>query len=191
MNEYLYKTNARIVQKFKDASSYFLIFTVALLFPSVASAHCPLCTAGAGILAVLAASMGVPATIIAVMLGGFAMALGLWFSRVVKKKYFRFQDQVVIWGAYLLTVVPLWPVLKEYKALYVPWLGIDKYATTIPVDVYILGVILGGLVLLVSPYLSGRVTKWAGKQIIPFQGVVITLVLLVLVPLIVDIFFLT
>jgi len=176
--------------RYKKTPKYLAFLLIAILVPSVTHSHCPLCTAGAGILALIAASLGVPALIIATLLGGFALAMGLWFGNLVKKKYFRFQDQVIAWGIYVLTVAPLWPVLKEYKILYMPWFGIDKYAKTIPVDIYILGVVLGAVLLLVTPYISKQITKQVGKQIIPFQGIIITMVLLVLIPLLIDIFFL-
>lgn len=161
------------------------------IFPVFSHAHCPLCTAGAGILAVIAVSLGVPGIIIASLIGGFALALGLWMKNVIKKKYFPHQDLVVTWLIYLSTVLPLWPILKDFKALYIPFLGIDKYAETIPVDLFLVGVIVGAIVLIVSPYLSRQITKLAKKQIIPFQGIIISITLLVVVPLLIDLFLLT
>ncbi len=171
-----------------------MIVLFALLissFPLTSYAHCPLCTAGAGILAVVAAYLGVPGIIIASLIGGFALALGLWVKRIIKKKYFPFQDVVVTWLIYLSTVLPLWPILKDYKALYIPSLGIDKYAETIPVDLFLVGVIVGALALSIAPYISKQLTKLAKQQIIPFQGIVITLALLIIIPLLIDVFLLT
>lgn len=157
-----------------------------LFLPSVVHAHCPLCTAGAGILAVVAASLGVPALIISTLLGGFALAMGLWFAKLIKKKYIRHQDHLVSGLIYLTTVLPLWPILKEYKILYAPFLGFDKYANKVPVDIYLVGVVLGAIILLLTPYISKKVTILAQKQIIPFQGIVITMILLVLLPTLIN-----
>lgn len=177
--------------RFSPKAKFLALLAAAGLFvPSVSYAHCPLCTAGAGILAVVAASLGVPALIIATLLGGFAMALGLWVAKLVKKKYFRFQDYVLAGLVYVTTVAPLWPILKEYKTLYAPFLGFDKYADKIPVDVYTVGVILGALILLATPRVSAWVSTFAKKQLIPFQGILITLFLLVAIPFIANALFL-
>lgn len=168
-----------------------LAVPIALIFPVIARAHCPLCTAGAGFLAILAASLGVPSLVISTLLGGFALAFGLWLKKIIKKKYFRWQDLVVTWLVFFSTVLPLWPILKDYKALYLPFLGIDKYATTIPVDLYLVGVVLGAVILSISPYLSRGASRLFGRQIVPFQGIIITMLLLVAIPLLVDLFLLT
>jgi len=167
---------------------YFL-FALALV-PSVAHAHCPLCTAGAGVLAMLAISLGVPALIISTLLGGFALAMGLWLAKLPKKEYVRHQYYLISGLVYLSTVLPLWPVLREYKTLYAPYIGFDKYANKIPVDVYIVGVILGATALIIAPYISSRVSAQAKRQLVPFQGIIITMILLVAVPLIIDALFL-
>jgi len=161
-----------------------------ILFPLVTRAHCPLCTAGAGLLAVLAISLGVPALIISTLLGGFALAMGLWIAKLVKKKYIHYQDPILSGVIYLSTVLPLWPVLKEYKTLYAPLLGFDKYADKVPVDIYLVGVIIGAIVPLLSPYVSKKISTIARRQVVPFQGIFITLILLVAVPLLINIFFL-
>jgi len=191
MTEHAYKTDMQTTRRSKGTLLYFLSLAVILFFPTVVSAHCPLCTAGAGILAAIAVSLGVPMLIISTLLGGFALAMGLWLAKLPKKAYFRYQYQIIAWMVYFSTVIPLWPVLKEYKILYAPYLGFDKYADKIPVNVYLVGIILGALSLAVAPYFSKRLTKLVGgKQLIPFQGIIITLILLVLLPLIIDLSFL-
>jgi len=160
------------------------------LLPSLAHAHCPLCTAGAGILAVVAASIGVPVLVVSTLLGGAALSMGIWLGKVLKKKFIPYQRHVITWLVYFSTVIPLWPILKDYKTLYAPFLGFDKYANKIPVDLYAVGVIIGAIILLVTPYLSKKLSVVAGKQIIPFQGIVITLLLLIIVPLLINWIFL-
>jgi len=176
----------------KELNKTKLSFIISGLFlvPTLAQAHCPLCTAGAGILAVVAASLGVPVIIITTLLGGFALAMGLWFAKIIKKKFIPYQYHIIAWLVYFATVIPLWPILKEYKIFYMPFIGFDKYANKVPVDLYIAGVILGAIILLVSPFISKKLSVAVGKQIIPFQGVFITFLLMILVPLLVNIFLL-
>jgi len=170
--------------------SFLAVAMVGIFVPSVTYAHCPLCTAGAGILAVIAVSLGVPALIISTLLGGFALAMGIWLAKLIKKKYIKYQDYFVAGLIYISTVLPLWPILKEYKTLYAPLFGFDKYADKIPVDIYLTGAVLGGLILLATPWISNAVSVYAKKQLIPFQGLLITLVLLVAIPLAVNALFL-
>jgi len=172
------------------ASKLSLLIIGGILFPLTTKAHCPLCTAGAGILAVIAISLGVPALIISTLLGGFALAMGLWLAKFIKKKYIRYQDPLFAGAIYFLTVLPLWPILKEYKILYAPFLGFDKYTEKVPVDIYLMGVIVGAIILASSPYLSRKISSLIQRQIIPFQGISITLVLLVIIPLLINFFFL-
>lgn len=171
-----------------NSKKKFIVFVIMvfIFLPLTTYAHCPLCTAGAGILALIAASLGVPAVIISTLLGGFALAMGLWFAKIIKKKYFNYQDYLVAGLVYLSTVLPLWPVLKEYKILYAPLLGFDKYANKVPVDIYITGVILGAIILVSSPYISAKLSEIAKRQLIPFQGIAITMILLILIPLLIN-----
>lgn len=158
--------------------------------PLSAYAHCPLCTAGAGALAIMAAYIGVPAIVISTLLGGAALAMGLWFAKLIKKKFIPYQYHIIAGLIYITTVLPLWPVLKEYKTLYAPFIGFDKYANKVPVDIYLVGVILGAVILAVTPFLSKKISSVAGKQLIPFQGIVITMLLLILLPLLINYFLL-
>ena len=167
----------------------FALSTLAIL-PQSVSAHCPLCTAGAGVLAVVAASLGVPALIISTLLGGFALAMGLWIAKLPKKDYISYQYYIIAGVIYLSTVLPLWPILKEYKILYAPYFGFDKYADKVPVDIYVVGVVLGAIALISAPYISSKISAIAKTQLIPFQGMLITMTLLVVVPLVLNALFL-
>lgn len=155
---------------------YLLALPIFALIPKVASAHCPLCTAGAGALAILAASLGVSSVVVGVLIGAFSLALGLWLSGMVKKKYIRFQKQILTILIFLGTVIPIMPFIEHYAPFYVPFIG--EYGTTYTINLYIFGVIIGTLVMFVSPYLSKSITKLRGKQI-PFQGITLTILLLV------------
>jgi hypothetical protein len=162
---------------------YFLALPIITLIPKVVSAHCPLCTVGAGALAILAASLGVSSVVVGVFIGAFSLALGLWISRAVKKQYIRFQKQIVTALLFLSTVIPIMPFIEHYGPLYVPFIG--QYGTTYTINLYILGVIIGAVIMFSAPYISAFITKTRGKQI-PFQGIAIAMSLLLLVSIIIQ-----
>jgi len=154
-----------------------LTLPVFVLVPKVAFAHCPLCTAGAGVLAVLAASLGVSSVVVGVFIGAFSLALGLWISKAIKKQYISFQKQILTILIFLGTVIPIMPFIEHYAPLYIPFIG--EYGTTYTINLYILGVIIGASIMFIAPYISAFITKLRSKQI-PFQGITITISLLVI-----------
>ncbi len=153
------------------------------LAPKFVSAHCPLCTAGAGVLAVFAASIGVKTPVVGVFIGAFALALGLWMARLIKKKYMKYQDTLVAVGVYLLTIVPIMPFIIEYRPLYISFFG--EYGTlfhnTYLINLYVFGSVLGGILLFLAPYLSRFIARLRNGQILPYQGLGITFILLIVV----------
>lgn len=162
---------------------YLLFLPFSLLVPKVVLAHCPLCTAGAGALALVAASLGVSSVVVGVFIGAFSVALGLWIAGLMKREYVQCQKTLVTGLIFLGTVIPVMPFIRHYGPLYVPFLG--EYGTTYTVNLYILGVLIGLIVMLVSPYLSRMVTRMRGQQL-PFQGITITMFLLIVVSLIIQ-----
>mgnify|MGYP006929334256 CR=1 FL=1 len=52
----------------------------------IVSAHCPLCTIGAGAAAGAAIWLGISKVVVAMFIGAFAMSMGMWFSRIIKKQ---------------------------------------------------------------------------------------------------------
>lgn len=164
-----------------------ILFTIPVLalVPKAALAHCPLCTAGAGALAVLAASLGVSSVVVGILIGAFALALSLWLAPMIKKQYVPYQKEILTTLIFLGTVIPIMPLVRDYGPLYLSLSG--EYGTllhnTYTINLYILGVVLGGIVMLVAPYLSKLVTRARGKQI-PYQGISITLLLLVIASII-------
>ncbi len=161
-----------------------LVAGLAVSVPQAASAHCPLCTAGAGALAMAAASLGVSSVVVGILIGAFALALSLWLAGTVKKRYIPYQKQVLTAVIYLGTVVPIMPLVQAYGPLYVPFIG--EYGTIYTLNLYMVGVIIGTLIMLGAPYLSRLMTKIRGGQL-PFQGMSITIGLLVLVSVIVQV----
>jgi len=168
----------------KNIKKYFLSLAALFFFaPKLALAHCPLCTAGAGVLAIFAASIGVDTAVVGVFIGAFSLALGLWMARLIKKKYIQYQDFIVSIVIFLLTVVPIMPFIVEYRPLYVSLWG--EYGTlfhnTYLINLYIFGTIIGAFILFISPYLSQLVTRLRSGKLIPFQGLGITFFLLIAV----------
>mgnify|MGYP001562888653 CR=1 FL=1 len=162
-----------------------LLLAVILTFlPKSTSAHCPLCVAGAGLLAVFAASIGVSTVVVGLFIGAFSLALGIWISRSIKKKYFKFQDSLVLIIISISTVVPIMPLIEEYRPLYISFYG--KYGTllhnTYLINLYLLGAAIGATILFLSPYLSQSLTKVKGKKL-PFQSMIITFSLLIIIGL--------
>lgn len=158
------------------------IFTIAALaVPSAVFAHCPLCTAGAGALAVFAASIGVPTSVVGVFIGAFALALGLWISRTVKKKYVRYQDILLTAAIFLTTVIPVMPFADEYRSfsLFISGDYGSLLNRTYLINNFLLGAVVGGILLLAAPSASRILTKLRGGKALPYQGLAITLILLV------------
>ncbi|MDP3900863.1 MAG: hypothetical protein Q8Q38_00775 [bacterium] len=149
--------------------------------PGTALAHCPLCVAGAGFLAVFAASIGVSTAVVGIFIGAFSLALGLWISQMVKKKYVKYQDAILTLAIFASTAVPVMPFIREYRALYVSLGG--EYGTlfhnTYVINLYLLGVFAGALLLFVAPLLSQLLARAREGRSLPYQGLIVTFGLLI------------
>ena len=167
---------------------FYFVAILALIVPKTASAHCPLCVAGAGALAVLAASLGVSSVVVGILIGAFALALGLWLAPLVKKQYIPYQKQILTLLIFVGTIVPIMPLIRDYGPLYISLGG--EYGTlwhnTYTVDLFLFGSVVGVVLMLVAPLVSRLLTKLRSKQI-PYQGVTITLFLLVIASVIAQI----
>lgn len=156
-----------------------------LLFPAAALAHCPLCTAGAGLVAIGAYWLGVNGLTIGLLLGAFAVALGLWIARLIKKKYVPQQDNLIGIFSWLTTLLPLKMLLSDYTSIYINWSG--SYGSllnrTYPINLFLVGGIIGAVVIYSAPFLSRTITERRGKMM-PYQGVAMTLALLIVMSLI-------
>lgn len=160
------------------------LLALQLLLPATAYAHCPLCTAGAGVVAFGAAKLGVGPMSVGIFLGAFAVALGLWVARLLKKQYVPKQKEVLAIFSFATTILPLQPVLADYTSVYLPFWG--EYGKTILINLFLIGGIVGGVLMLLSPYLSRKLALARGGEMYPFQGMVITLLLLVSAAVVVE-----
>lgn len=162
-----------------------LFAAVGALVPTVAKAHCPLCTAGAGVLAIAAASFGVSTMAIGVFIGAFAVALGLWMARLVKKQYVKYQQHIIMVLTFLATIFPMMPLITEYMSFNLYWFGTygSVFNRTYVVHGFLVGSFIGAMLMLLGPYISVWVKRMRKGKLFPYQGIFITLALLVLTSL--------
>ena len=160
--------------------TFVTVFT--FLSPVKVHAHCPLCTGGAGAAAVVAAYFGVTYGAISVFLGGFSIALALWLAHKPKKQYLKHQSALLFWVIYLSTISPLYGAFKgDYTSKYVS-LGGDYGSVTnrtYLIDLFVIGAVLGSVIVYASPRLSQALTAKRGKNF-RFQGLLINFALLLL-----------
>ncbi|NIO42896.1 MAG: hypothetical protein GTO41_23715 [Burkholderiales bacterium] len=149
---------------------------LGLTVPTPAVAHCPLCTVAAGAAAFGAAKLGMGPISIGIFLGAFAVALGLWFARFLKKRYLPKQRALLAILSFATTILPLRVALAEYTYVYLPFWG--EYGRTVLINLFLVGATIGGVLMLLSPELSRRLSRARGGKMYPFQGMAITLLLL-------------
>ncbi|MEK7481447.1 MAG: hypothetical protein AAB633_01735 [Patescibacteria group bacterium] len=163
----------------RSAFLYGAASAIGLSAPAIAYAHCPLCTVGAGALAVLAASLGVNSISIGVFIGAAGLALGLWAARYVKKQYVWGQRSLIGIASFVLTVIPLVPLFRDYTSWYLALAG--EYGSllhrTYLINRFVLGALLGAALLAVAPSVSALLTKVHGRRV-PYQGMAVVAVFL-------------
>ncbi len=146
---------------------------------NLVSAHCPLCTIGAGAAAGAAVWLGVSKVVVAMFIGAFAMSMGMWFARIIKKQYIPFQKTLIVTAVFLTTLLPLMPFFKAIGPLYIPFIG--EYGLTYAFDYSLASSLLGGLIVLTSPTISKKISDLRKGKTIFFQGVILTLLLLIII----------
>lgn len=157
----------------------------AILPIGFVSAHCPLCTIGAGAAAGAAVWLGVSKVVVALFIGAFAMSIGMWFSKLIKKQYIPFQKTLIVLVVFLTTLLPLLPFFKAIGPLYLSFIG--DYGKTYAVNYSLASSLLGAFVVFISPFISKNISKLRNGKIIPFQGVIITLTILIITGIIMQI----
>jgi len=167
----------------------FFLILITVFFPKFTLAHCPLCTVGAGALAIFAASIGISSVVIGVMIGGFAVALSTWLAKLPKKQYIPYQYVILATIIFLGTIIPIMPLVKDYGPFYVKIAG--QYGSllhnTYTINLFIVGSILGGIIMIIAPSISRYVIKLRKGNTIPYQGISISLSLLVVTSLVIEI----
>ena len=166
-----------------------LILMLALflfLQATIVLAHCPLCTVGIAAAAGGAAYFGVDKAVIALFVGAFAISTGWWVGRKIKKQVIPHQLFWIILLSFVLTVIPLLPLLTTVYPLpifltgdYGSWLN-----RTYVINLGLITSIVGGVVVSIAPWLSAKISAMRQGKTIPFQGVLLTIGLLILLSII-------
>ncbi len=161
---------------------------IGLLLVTNVYAHCPLCTVGAAAAATGAAWFGVDKIIIGIFTGAFAVSLGWWISRMLKKQYIPYQRTTLILLSFATTILPLLKIMEGFSSIYISLAG--DYGSllnrTYLINKFLMGSIFGGVIVSLTPWLSGRITKLRAGKMIPFQGIILTLSLLVILSVIIQ-----
>lgn len=157
-----------------------IAFFPFLLLMQSAYAHCPLCTAGAAFAAGGAAWLGISKAVIGVFIGAFAVSTGWWVSNLLKKKYVPFQKPLIILISFITTIWPLMPLMESTYPIYISWIG--DYGSllnrTYLFSMFLVGSILGGFIVCITPWLSKKITEFRNGKMIPYQGITLTFALL-------------
>lgn len=146
-------------------------------------AHCPLCTIGAAAAAGGAMWLGVDKIVIGLFIGAFAVSIGFVISKLIKKQYVPFQKSILILLSFVTTILPLLPLLKSIYPVYISLIG--DYGSllnrTYILNLFLIGSILGGLIVFITPWLSSKLTSIRLGRTMPYQGTTITLLLLLVI----------
>ncbi len=159
------------------STSFVGLPVLGLLVSAPAHAHCPLCTVAVGVVALAAAKLGVGLVPIGIFVGAFAVALGLWVARLLKRQYLPRQKALLVVFSFATTIFPLEAGLAADTAVYLPFWG--EYGKTLVINLFVVGAVIGSVLILLSPYLSRKLALVRGGNLYPFQGMLITLMLLV------------
>ena len=175
----MYLKNPKLNKPASKLLFIFIISSLLLIFVSKsAMAHCPLCVIGAGAAAAGAVWLGVSKVVVALFIGAFTMSMGMWFSKLIKKKYIPFQKTLIVAIIFLTTLIPLMPIFKAIGPLYLSFIG--DYGATYAVNYSLVSGLFGGFLVFISPSLSKTLTKMRKEKTIPFQGTMLTLSLLII-----------
>ena len=161
----------------------------AILSMPLAYAHCPLCTIGAAAAAGGAAYLGVNQAAIGIFIGAFAVSTGWWFSNVLKRQFIPYQRTALIIASFLLTIIPMLPLMKGIAPFLVSLAG--GYGTllnrTYIINFFLFGSIIGGFIVCITPWLSQKFSLARRGKFIPFQGIAMTFGLLLIVAVILQV----
>ncbi len=161
-----------------------IILLTLILLAKTVSAHCPLCTIGAGAAAAGAVWLGVSKIVIGLLIGAFAMSMGMWFARIPKKQFIPFQKTLIISILFFTTVLPLLPIFSAVGPLYFSFIG--DYGKTYAVNYSLASSFLGATITFISPSLNQKIKEKRSGKGIMFQGILLTFLLLAIAALIIQ-----
>lgn len=164
-------------------------FPFLVSLSKIAYAHCPLCTAGIAVAAGGAAWLGVNSAVIGLFVGALAVSIGLWVSKVLPKKYVPRQHLWLAGTSFALTVFPLLPLMKGFIPFYVSVFGAygSLLNRTYLINIFVVGCLAGAILVAMAPWLSAKITQLRKGKTLPFQGTILTLVMLVVLAVIIQI----
>ena len=145
------------------------------------SAHCPLCTGAVIAGGIGAKYLGLDVSIVGVFAGAASISMGLWIARKIKR-YFKFQSALIVLLSYLSIVLPSIPLLSEKTYLMLSLFGSpgSLFNRVYFVDKLLLGSIIGSVFALLAYNLHLYIKAKRGKVLIPYQGVILTLLFVAL-----------
>lgn len=158
-----------------------------------ASAHCPLCVVGAAAAATGAKLLGMTNLALGVLLGGFAMAMGLWTNNLiwnfarrrkwsVSTKVKKIVSSFFITAVSIATIIPMALRFPVNKGLYIFIIG--GYGSilnrTYVINEFLITTLIGAGIIIASPYISSWIRKLREGRMIPYQGMIITFFLLII-----------
>lgn len=157
------------------------LLSLFFLYMKTAAAHCPLCTAGAAVAAAGATYLGVDKIVISLFIGAFAVSTGWWMARKIPRRYVPYQTHLLIVAAFALTVIPILPILSHPTPFYISLAG--GYGSllnrTYIYDASLATALLGGLTVSITPRISSFVTGLRNGEHVPFQGILLTFMILI------------
>lgn len=149
----------------KLVASLYLTFVFTLTFPSIVSAHCPLCVVGAGAGLSISRYLGVDDSITGVWIAAFLGALALWTARLLKKKYLPLQKPLIYIGVFGLSLWSFYAfnLINEHAGLI---MGMPKLT---------FGILLGGIVFYLVDIANAFIKQRRGKVLFPYQPITFSL----------------
>ncbi|GIW67054.1 MAG: hypothetical protein KatS3mg096_568 [Candidatus Parcubacteria bacterium] len=189
------------------------ILLLITIIPFFVFAHCPLCTAGAGIGALIAKELGMKSSVIGIWIGGFSVALGWWLANLLQKRFALDsspeahsprsanahtsagmslgQNRFIVYSISILIsffsiVFPLKLYFYETGSFYLYLFGDygSLFNRTYVYDKFLLGSIIGGMIILISPSISKKIIQLRQGKIFPYQGLIINFLLMILISII-------
>ncbi len=174
-----------------------IIFKRILILPATALAtmggalaHCPLCTIGAGVVAVAAAKFGISIPVIALFTGAFAAAIGAWIARLIKWKI-PHKETILVLLSYITTMVPLQPLIGE-QFTSIPVYIMGNYGSilnkTYLINLYYTMSMIGAVIILLMPHISKKFTTLTKRENpLPYQGIILTFATLIVIGAIIQV----
>lgn len=166
--------------------SFFLFSFLRLIFPVSASAHCPLCVAGAGVGLSVARFLGIDDSISGIWLGAFLAAISFWMDASISKKLKHFLVRPLTYIA--MFTVTIWSIyaFNDISTNNLKFFLINKHSGLIlGMDKLIFGMVTGGVVFYLVDIINGLIIKKNGKVLFPFQRLLTSLGSMVILSMVV------